>query len=1538
MAPKHRLLIVTHGLGGGVERHISDLRALLSGLVDTEILRSVDTETVSHETSVAAPVFWRFHEWIDVVDAIRQRKYDWISFHHIHGFPSQVLKLAYVLALPYDLTIHDFYSFCPIYSLSTVAGHYCGEPDLAGCAACTGDRPNAWGWSIERWRNEMGQLLAGATRITAPSRFVADRIQVHFPATQPTVWPHPPRLEWIPVARPAAKIVLIGGLSRVKGLEALLACAAMAQEHGLALSFCVLGYTESAIPELLKLPIQVRGEYADCELPKLLANERADVIWFPGQIPETYSYTLDVALASGLPIVASKLGAIEERLTGRLNALLIDANAVPKAWCDALLAAAEFPPEANSGSMDSLALMARNDYRAKFAAPIIARPENFQAIQGAFHLPGGINLLEQAPLRPDLPLTVMFEHGVECGHMESRAALKSKLIEVERDYAVLAGYSEPAGIPWFELLRRAETQAELVKQRDSEVEQLRSALVVVEHESEILRHESEALQGETDILRRESETLRTDILNIVDQLEQATASHARAMQRINELESSTSWRVTAPLRSLSHFGKKLNYRGYRLVFLMKHAATRIPLAWKILLSDGFGALWRRVETKLGARQFAPTENLSATLAPIGKLQLNTCATNTLPRVSIVIPVYGHDEHTFNCLSSLAAHTALDDVEIIVVDDASPNPTAEMLSGVRGALFLRANQNGGFIESCRIGAENARGEFLILLNNDVQATSGWLESLLDVFQLRSDAGLVGARLVYPNGRLQEAGGIVWQDGSAWNWGRDGDPDRPEYRYLRAVDYCSGACLAMRMTDWRYLGGFDAAYAPAYYEDTDLAFRVRQIGKKVYYQPNSTIIHFEGISSGTDESAGIKRHQVINRASFLARWKQVLRSHRSNGLMPQREVDRGANARVLVVEACMITPDQDSGSVRMLAMLELLIELECKVSFIADNLEYRQPYVHQLQQAGVEVWHHPFVTSVAQLLTERGKEYDAIIFCRHYIAARYLEDSRRWAPQAKIVFDTVDLHYLREQRLAELEGSRTLLESALTTREQELGVIARSDLTLVVSPVEQNLLAQALPSASVNILSNIHETRSPTQNFADRSGLIFVGGFQHPPNIDAMLWFVGEVWPIVQRTLADVTLTIVGSKMPASIRELSAPNVIIAGFVEDLDPLLDSTRISVAPLRYGAGVKGKINQAMACGLPVVATITAAEGMDLHDGEDLLIAESPETFASAIVRLYSDETLWNRLAGGGQRNIRQHFSRARAKQTLAGILGVNDPDANTSPIDVIVPVYGQINYVQSCIQSVLAEPQQTPYELIVIDDASPDMELREWLDEQAAGGRLKLYRNAENLGFVASVNFGMTLHPDRNVVLLNSDTQVHGDWLDRLHTASRSQNNVGTVTPWSNNATICSFPKWPDGAELPDSLSLSFMDTLAASCCRHSTVPIPTAVGFCMYIRRRCLNEIGLFDQSAFGHGYGEENDFCLRAEQLGYTHLLAADTYVYHAGNASFGGASADLKVTAGAVIRERWPDYESRIQRFVASDPLLPLRRKLDNAIGSKYRS
>jgi len=265
----------------------------------------------------------------------------------------------------------------------------------------------------------------------------------------------------------------------------------------------------------------------------------------------------------------------------------------------------------------------------------------------------------------------------------------------------------------------------------------------------------------------------------------------------------------------------------------------------------------------------------------------------------------------------------------------------------------------------------------------------------------------------------------------------------------------------------------------------------------------------------------------------------------------------------------------------------------------------------------------------------------------------------------------------------------------------------------------------------------------------------------------------------------------------------------------------------------------------------------------------------------------------------------------------------------IDVIIPVYRGLPETRRCIESVLASRDPQPATLVVIDDCSPEPALSAYLDALAAAGRIELLRNPENRGFVASVNRAMALHADRDVVLLNSDTEVANDWLDRLHRAARSAPDIGTVTPFSNNATICSYPylDWPGG--VPGTLGLTGLDTLIAQANAGITVDLPTAIGFCMYIRRDCLAEVGPFDEATFGRGYGEENDFCLRAEAAGWRNVLAADVFVYHQGSVSFGDDRHALMQSAGAAILARYPDYMDKVVAFVTRDPVAPLRDRIN---------
>ncbi|MEQ1512677.1 MAG: glycosyltransferase [Lysobacteraceae bacterium] len=686
-------------------------------------------------------------------------------------------------------------------------------------------------------------------------------------------------------------------------------------------------------------------------------------------------------------------------------------------------------------------------------------------------------------------------------------------------------------------------------------------------------------------------------------------------------------------------------------FLLHRGLGLVRRGWTSLRTRGWRTTIDRVRAQFRRAAPLPADRLylpaPTAFAPFA------VPTSDAPGASIIIPVYNQFAHTLACLRALAAHPPATPFEVIVVDDGCSDETVAALPQIGGVRYHRRAQNGGFIAACNDGASLARGEHLIFLNNDTVPQPGWLDALLGTFDEHPDAGLVGAQLLYPDGRLQEAGGVVFADGSGWNYGKSESPEDPRFAYLRDCDYVSGAAIAIPRALFAALGGFDARYAPAYYEDTDLAFAVRAAGKRVFYQPASRVIHAEGGTAGTDTNVGMKAYQVRNRSVFAEHRREALMQQLPANSVPTPALLHRKQKQILIIDAQTPRPDHDSGSLRLVNLMRLLREEGAHVVFLPADRHRVEPYATQLQHLGVEAWHAPFATRPPAWLREHGPRFDAVMVSRHYVASEFLPLLRAHAPQAKLIFDTVDLHYLRERRGAEVAGDAALARAAERTRALELDVIAKSDVTLVVSDIERDLLRSDAPHARVELLSNLHRIAGAGLPFVQRRDLVFVGGFRHPPNVDAVRWFAQEAFPSIHARLPDVRFHCIGSHTPPEIEALGTlPGVIVHGHVADIDPYMDGGRIAIAPLRYGAGVKGKVNLSMAHGQPVVATSCAVEGMHLRDGEDVLVADDPQAFADAVVRLYEDEALWNTLARNGLGSVARNFSLETARETVRSV----------------------------------------------------------------------------------------------------------------------------------------------------------------------------------------------------------------------------------------------------------------------------------------------
>ena len=604
-----------------------------------------------------------------------------------------------------------------------------------------------------------------------------------------------------------------------------------------------------------------------------------------------------------------------------------------------------------------------------------------------------------------------------------------------------------------------------------------------------------------------------------------------------------------------------------------------------------------------------------------------------PEISLIIPVYRHAELTRTCLTSIADRTAGITYEVIIVDDQADSASRELLAGVRGARILVNDSNLGYLRSVNRAAKTARGQWLVLCNNDIEVGTGWLTAMHDCASSSPDIGIVTPKYLYPDRSLNEAGAIIWDDGTGWNYGRGEGPNDCYFEFRRDVDYGSAAALMVKAGFWRDVGGYDERYTPMYYEDADLCFSARERGLRVVYEPTAHVVHVEGASAGTDTAAGPKRHQEANRPKFVEKWRDRLGSeqlrHDQHNL--RRASDRGVGPRILVIDHLVPLWDRDAGSLRMRGIIDALVGLGCRVTLLPDDLAPRQPYTRELQEMGVSVLYGPL--QVERELGAIAAELALVISSRPHTTCRWIDMVRGVAPTVPFAYDTVDLHWVREaRRAAGGRGGQDMSPRARALRELELALVRASDLTLVASDAEAEIVQKEIPEAEVRVIPTYHEIR-PDATFVDgRRGVVYVGSFDHPPNIEAARALVQDIMPLVWQELPDAHVRIIGASPPSEIEALGSGRVEVTGWVKDIDRLLDSARALVAPLSYGAGMKGKVTQALAWGLPVVTTPIGAEGLRVRDGEQMMIGSTAEELAARTIDILRDDALWSRLSQAG------------------------------------------------------------------------------------------------------------------------------------------------------------------------------------------------------------------------------------------------------------------------------------------------------------------
>ena len=806
----------------------------------------------------------------------------------------------------------------------------------------------------------------------------------------------------------------------------------------------------------------------------------------------------------------------------------------------------------------------------------------------------------------------------------------------------------------------------------------------LQHSADEAAHHATEMRAEIERARHAADEAAHHATEMRAEIERARHESTQIAQRLAAIETSSIWRATRPLR-------RAGERFPRLARALRRGAK---LAWwsvTLQLPRRY-RLWRNRQLPrptqdvvadsplLLAAVTQPVEGLALASAenPVLDTALNARGAGTSPAqpagirvpfspepvVTVIISTYGQVGFTIACLRSIAAHAPRNPTEVIVVDDAYPDVDAlSALRDVSGIRLTRNSANLGFLRSCNQAAKAAKGRYLYMLNNDTEIQPDSIDALVDLLDARPDVGMAGSKLLFLDGRLQEAGGILWTDASGWNFGRGDDPSRPEYNYVREVDYCSGASILVRRSVFEELGGFDERFVPAYYEDADLAFRIRSLGMKVLYEPRSAVVHHEGISHGTDLTVGVKAHQVANQGRMAERWAATLaRENYERNRHILRARDRARTRKViLLIDHDTPQPDRDAGSRSVIGIMDSLLDAGWVVKLWPHNRLHHPVYTTAMERKGVEVIDERWPGDIDSWLQENGCELDHLLVVRPDVAADVLPHIMRYVDAVLSLYG-IDLHFARMRGQAQVEASADLREEALSMKRLEQRLWRNFDVVFYPSEEEAIAVRELSPGSVVRSIVPFCCDSFPERT-APPSGrtILFVAGFGHAPNVDAAVFLIRDIIPLLEEEIGQVLVALAGSSPTEAVRALASPRVTVTGYVtdEELSTLYAQQRVSVVPLRFGAGVKGKVVESLARGLPLVTTSIGAQGIP---GIERLVPVHDDVpgIVGALKLLLTDDDAWLTRSAAQMAFAQRLFSRSAMRASVLEALDAGEEAA--------------------------------------------------------------------------------------------------------------------------------------------------------------------------------------------------------------------------------------------------------------------------------------
>jgi GT2 family glycosyltransferase len=707
---------------------------------------------------------------------------------------------------------------------------------------------------------------------------------------------------------------------------------------------------------------------------------------------------------------------------------------------------------------------------------------------------------------------------------------------------------------------------------------------------------------------------------------------------------SPSWRLTYPIRWLARQARTLRAWSSNIFGSSKDAASTPAPAPPVDEAVAETSIEATLDLKQSFTDLYSVQ-FQSFLASRATLQLPV---STNPELSVIVVLFNRAELTFACLRSLAENYS-ERMEVIIVDNNSRDETPLLLDRLIGARIIRNDENLNFLLAVNQAAAEARGEYLLLLNNDAQVMPGTLRASLNAISGAKDIGAVGGRLILLDGTLQEAGSIIWDDGSCLGYGRGDNPFAPMYMFRRDVDYCSGAFLLTRRSTWNELGGFDERFKPAYYEETDYCSRLWERHLRVVYEPNAVVVHYEFASSESENQAtDLQRdHQRI----FASQHQDMLATHFPpdlNSVLRARMKNRNRQ-RVLFIDDRVPHASLGSGFPRARAILLTLLKNECFVTFYPlseFNEDWNSVYSDMPNEVEFMMKYGPPL--LEPFLGHRADYYDTIFVSRPHnmkIVKAILDAHPDWFERTNITYDAEAVFVTREITFRQLSGASVSSEEAQELLQEELDLASAADSAVAVSAQDgEHFRKHGIES--VHIVGHSLAPEPTPRDFDQRNGFLFVGAIHEEasPNGDSVIWFLEEILPRIQSELGrDIPFTIAGVNKSERVQQLAPSSVSITGRLPDLTDLYDAARVFVAPTRYAAGIPHKVHEAAARGVPIVATPLLASQLGWRDGDPMLVASDADAFARKCIELHRNRQLWTQLRAAAIDRIRKECSTA-------------------------------------------------------------------------------------------------------------------------------------------------------------------------------------------------------------------------------------------------------------------------------------------------------